>query len=79
MQEINERKNEWTSISSRILISGPYKVLVQCPAGMTTKITCTFLYLNEMFGFCILPTRLLSILNESNASISITPGKCCIP
>jgi hypothetical protein len=37
-----------------------------------------FLYFNEMLDFSILPTRLLSILNESNASISITPGRCCI-
>jgi len=76
---MKDRMNEWSSISSRILISGSYEVLVQCPAGMTTKITCTSLYLNEMFDFSILPTRLLNILNESNASISITPGKCCIP
>jgi hypothetical protein len=61
----------------RILISHLYEVRARCLAGITIK-KYTFLYLNEMLDFSILPRRLLSILNESNASISITPGKCCI-
>lgn len=40
-------------------------------------IVFTHLYIsNEMLDFSILPTRLLKILNESSASISISPGKC---